>query len=93
MKKEEIKKTINESRYIKEQKELMYSDERASYLDESKKIPVKTIARFRLGSENLSSKFWNQVSKRRCRLCKEEEETLGHICERCKWTREEKKVK
>ena len=90
---DKIKEKINGSKYIKEQKELIYSEERASYLDESKKIPVKTVARFRLGSENLSSRFWNQESKRKCRLYKEEEETLEHIFQRCKWTRGEKKVR
>ena len=39
LKEEEIKEKMNGSRYIKEQKELIYSEERA-YLDESKKIPV-----------------------------------------------------
>ena len=57
MEEEKIKEKINGSRHIKEQKELIYSEERASYLDESKKIPVKTVARFRLGSENLISRF------------------------------------
>ena len=72
---------------------MISSEERARYLDECMKIPVKIIARFRLGSENLSSRYWSQESKRRCRLCKEEEETLEHIFERCKWTKGGKNFK
>ena len=51
------------------------------------------MARFRLGSENLSSRFWNGENERRFRHCKEASETLEHIFERCTWTKEEKKAK
>ena len=71
----------------------MEEDEQNEYLEEEKGIPTKVVARFRLGSENRSSKYWKECEEKKCRLCGEEEETLEHIFEKCIWTRGEKKAK
>ena len=43
---------------------------------EWKKENVKTIARFRCGSEERSRKFWRSEEEKRCRLCGKKEETM-----------------
>uniref|UniRef100_A0A1Y1KJL4 Uncharacterized protein n=1 Tax=Photinus pyralis TaxID=7054 RepID=A0A1Y1KJL4_PHOPY len=44
------------------------------YLQKNKNI--KTIARFRCGNENRTGKRWKEE---KCRLCKEETETIEHV--------------
>ena len=55
-------------------------------------MPFKVIARFRLGSENLGSKYWKREEEKKCRLCRKGEETLRHIFEECEWTKGKKSV-
>ena len=43
----------------------------------------KIIARFRLGNEENSNKYWLKEEQRACRVCSWEEETLEHIWRFC----------
>ena len=63
------------------------------YIKERKKVPIKLVARFRLRAENRSSKYWRNESERKCSLCEEEEESLEHIFEKCKWKKGRKKLR
>lgn len=63
--------------------------EAAEYLKKNKRLNIKMIARFWLGNEWRGSKKWLKEKDRRCRLCDEEEENLGHIQSRCKHTKRE----
>ena len=54
----------------------MEEDGQHEYLEEEEGMPTKVVARFRLGSENRSSKYWKESKEKKCRLCGEEEETL-----------------
>ena len=84
---------MEESRYIEEKKDWISGEEESEYLCENKNIPINIVTRFGLGSENLSSRFWNGENERRCRLYKEELETLEDIFDRWIWTKGERKVK
>jgi len=43
----------------------------------------KRIIRYRLGNEVRGGLYWEDVEKKKCRLCEREEETWEHIWERC----------
>ena len=51
------------------------------------------IARFRCGNEVRGRQHWREEESRRCRICKEEEETLEHVIERCEVTRGDLRIK
>ena len=51
------------------------------------------IARFRYGNEVRGRQHWREEENRRCRICKEEEETLEYVIERCEVTRGDLRVK
>jgi len=48
----------------------------------------RRVARFRLGNEMKEGRYWEEMEKRRCRLCKGEMETWEHVWERCREWRE-----
>ena len=49
---------------------------------------MKTIARFRCCNEWRGDKYWEEDSKRECRLCGEKKETWDHILTECTETKE-----
>ena len=51
------------------------------------------IASFRCGNEVKGRQHWREEKNRRCKICKEEEETLEHVIGRCKATKGDLRVK
>ena len=51
------------------------------------------IARFKCGNEVRGRQHWREEENRRCRICKEEEETLEHVIGTCEATRGDLRVK
>ena len=91
---EDGRKLLSKSRYLAEQKTWRSEEEEQNeYIEEERELPIKVVARFRLRSENRSSKYWEKSEEKICRLCREEKETLEHIFEKCEWTRCGKKAK
>ena len=90
---QENRTQLEESRYATEVKKII-TEEVPKYLRsnrKNKKVELETSARFRLGGENRSSRYWMKEEERTCRLCKIEEETLEHIFERCTYTKQEER--
>ena len=90
--KQRRRKEIKESKFAKEIQRIILSEELPGYLGGTthrNKKELQTMARFRLGSENKSARYWSKEEERRCRLCKSEEETLEHIVKKCRYTKEE----
>ena len=82
---------LEQSRYAKEVKRII-TDKVPEYLRNNrrnKKGELEMTARFRLGGENRSSRYWMKEEERTYRLCRMEEETLEHIFERCIHTKQE----
>jgi hypothetical protein len=46
------------------------------------------MARFRCENEERENKIWMKAEERRCRMCYEEVETIGHIWNGCREMRE-----
>lgn len=73
------------SRYAKEAKKLLKDNvERPRYLNvkggaSGVKRNFEPTARFRPGNEANNKKYWEKEENKRCRLCGEESETMGHI--------------
>ena len=91
---QENRTQIEESRFAKEVKRIIITVEIPEYIGnnrKNKKGEMEITGRFRLGGENRSSGYWMKEEERKCRVCKEEEETLGHIFERCRYTKQEGK--
>ena len=87
---QENRTQIEESRYAKEVKKIIMEEEVPEYLGSKRKNKtgeMEITARFRLGGENRSSRYWMKEEERTCRLCKKEEETLEHIFEKCSYTK------
>lgn len=86
---------IKESRYCEELKELLWEDwkseENLKYIEEKKSLNI--IARYRLGNESESCKYWKSEKEKICRMCNKEEETLKHIFEFCVKARIKKNAK
>ena len=64
-------------------------EERRGYLEEGlrkKKNQLELLGSFRLRSETKANRYWLKDEDRKCRLCKELEETLKDIAEDCKYT-------
>jgi len=62
---------------------------RAKYLGQKGKGKrLKTLARFRCCNKWRGNKYWEEDSKRECRLCGEKEETWNHILTECIETKE-----
>ena len=90
---ESRKKKIEESKYNAHYKEIA-TKERPEYLKRRiRKKERSLIARFRCGNEVRRRQHWREEENRRCRICKEEEETLEHVIERCEVTRGDLRVK
>ena len=53
-----------------------------NYFQEGMEVPIEVVSRFRLGIENLSSKYWREEKQKSVECGKEE--TLRHIFESCK---------
>ena len=84
---ESRRKKIEESKYNSRYKEIA-TKERPEYLKRRmRKKERSLIARFRCGNEVGGRQHWREEENRRCRICKEEEETLEHVIERCEVTR------
>ena len=49
--------------------------------------------RFRCSNEVRGRQYWREEENRRCRICKEKEETLEHVIGRCEATRGDLRVK
>lgn len=47
-------------------------EQQADYLGEYDGSPMKVVVRFRIGSENLSSKIWKSENEMKCRTCEKE---------------------
>lgn len=47
---------------------------------------LQTIARYRMGNETRTNRYWEKEENRKYRLCKKEEETTKHINEECEFT-------
>ena len=81
---------IGESRFAREIGQIINHQETSRYLkntDLKKRKELETQARFRLGSENRSARYWCSEIERGCRMCQKSEETLKHIFEECEFTR------
>ena len=85
MTREEDLERIRDSRYAEGLKEFLYQEwekeEVPVYLLEKKNI--KTLARFRMGSEFEGCKFWKKEDDKMCRICKKGVELVRHVFEEC----------
>ena len=87
---EERREKIRNSRYSREIKEVLLKKTGREYMEEERierKNELNLRARFRMGNESNSSKYWRKEEENRCRLCGKEEETYAHIFEKCEKTR------
>ncbi|XP_024883228.1 uncharacterized protein LOC112461981 [Temnothorax curvispinosus] len=74
---------IRESRYNKWYKEVIES-RRPEYLErKGKEQSMIRIARFRLGNEMRSGRYWDTIEKTSCRICGAEAESWEHVLEWC----------
>jgi hypothetical protein len=48
----------------------------------------KMMARFRCGNEERENRYWTEGEERRCRICNEARETIGHMWNECSEMRE-----
>jgi hypothetical protein len=48
----------------------------------------KMMARFRCGNEERENRYWTEEQERRCKMCREESETIEHMWSRCNEMRE-----
>jgi hypothetical protein len=48
----------------------------------------KMMARFRCGNEERENRYWTEEEERRCRICNEARETIGHMWNGCSEMRE-----
>jgi hypothetical protein len=46
------------------------------------------MARFRCGNEERENRYWTEGEERRCRMCREESETIEHMWSGCDEMRE-----
>lgn len=74
---------IRESRYNVWYREIAES-RRPEYLERrGKEKSMIRIARFRLGNEMRSARYWETEEMKHCRICEAEDETWEHVLERC----------
>lgn len=69
---------IRESRYHKDYERLITREE-PKYLKRENGNERKIIGRFRCGNEENDNRFWLEEDARRCRMCREEAETMKHM--------------
>lgn len=78
---------INESKYNKIFKDI-WLEEKPGYLKGKKKKKERSlIARYRCGNEIKGGHYWEDEEERKCRICKQEEETLEHVLKKCEYTK------
>jgi hypothetical protein len=52
----------------------------------------KMMARFKCGNEEKENRYWTEGEKRRCRMCYEERQTIGHMWNGCSEMKERGRV-
>lgn len=84
----EVENKLANSKYCKEIRWIINNEEKTpKYLEAEKELSRKEVikvARHRMGNEARANRYWKDEERRRCRLCREEEETIKHIWEECK---------
>ena len=79
---QEQKNKIDNSKYNKKYKHIITTDI-PKYLHKESKRKQSIVARFRLGNEELSNRYWEKDG-RECRICdRAVEETIEHMLESC----------
>lgn len=78
---QERRQKIEHSRYCPRYKYLITMGE-AEYLEKENKNMI-TIARYRVGNEELSSEYWKEEEDKKCQICGSEPETMEHILRDC----------
>ncbi|KAH0813723.1 hypothetical protein GEV33_009066 [Tenebrio molitor] len=76
-----------ETRYNREYERCMTEDVPVYLRRESAK-ERKMMARFRCGNEERENRYWTEEQERRCKMCREESETIEHMWSRCNEMRE-----
>jgi hypothetical protein len=75
--KQERRERIRESRYNREY-ERCVTEEVPVYLARESAKERKMMARFRCGNKERENRYWTEEEKR-CRMCREERETIEHM--------------
>ena len=89
--KQERRSQIEESRYAREVKRAIVLDNIPEYQEngeKNRKGEISITGRYRMGSENKSSRYWMKEEDRNCRICKREKEILEHVFEKCTYTKQ-----
>lgn len=84
---QERRMRIRESRYNSEYERIMTED-KPKYLERESVKEKKMIARFRCGNEERDNRFWLEMDERKCRVCREEGETIEHLLKSCEGLKE-----
>lgn len=83
--KQEWEGNLKKSRYAENLKEIIGNGDgiyKKQNIQRTKDV-LETVARFRMGSETISSKFWKRDEEKKCRLCNEGEENIRHVLMEC----------
>ena len=80
---ESRRRKIEEAKYNVHYKEIA-TKERPDYIKRRiRKKERSLLTRFRCGNEARGRQHWREEDDRRCRVCKEEKETIWHVIGRC----------
>lgn len=80
---QEIGRRLREGRYNRWYREVR-TDGVPRYLEErGKEEKMTRVARYRLGNGMRGERYWLEEGENACRVCGGEQETCGHVLERC----------